>query len=441
VKYRIVALVTLMASLLSVSHVWAQGSAFTGTISKGGDNRIPIAIPDVAFAPGLETEAKEMTNVLVFDLKFCGIFNVLDRSAFPPTFTGFTEDATKINFDEWRKVGVKSLAYVYVRDEGGTLAAECRLFDASSGTQVVGKRFTTQRKFPRMIPHSFSEEITRFTDGTPGVGTSFIVFSAGRSGKKELYISDYDGANAKPITMHNSISIKPKLSPDGAKVVYLSYKDRYPYLYILDLASGKSTVFSKNVGLNSSPAWAPDGKTLALTLSKDANTEIYLKNRDGSNPRRLTNNKSGDTQPYFSPDGSMLTFVSDRTGNAQVFSMNAGGGNETRLSFQGGSSYDPVWSPDGKSIAYVGEKSGEGMEIYVMDAGGTNARRLTESSGANESPTWSPDSRCVMFSSSRTGRAELWAVNATTLEEFQLSKLPAECQGPFWGGRRAMAQQ
>ena len=110
----------MLGALFMVSSASAQ---YAGTIVKGGDNRIPIAVPDVACAPGLETEAKEMTNVLIFDLKFCGLFNVLDRSAFPPTFTGFTEDATKINFDEWRKVGVRSLVYVFVRDEGGTIAA------------------------------------------------------------------------------------------------------------------------------------------------------------------------------------------------------------------------------------------------------------------------------------------------------------------------------
>ena len=88
-----------------------------------------------------------------------------------------------------------------------------------------------------------------------------MVFSGKNGRAKEIYISDYDGGNLKQITHHNSISIKPKFSPDGTKVAYMSYKDRYPFIYIYDRNTGRSTPFSTHVGLNSAPTWAPDGKT------------------------------------------------------------------------------------------------------------------------------------------------------------------------------------
>ncbi len=400
------------------------------------DTQIPIAVPDVGAAPGMESVAKTIAEVIRFDLRFTGLFRLLSPSQYPADFPGYSEDATQVDFSAWRATRAEYLVYAYISAKDGDLVAQCRLFDTLTGAQVIGQLLTTQRKHPRLAAHRFAEEIVRFLDGVAGIATSEICFSAGTEGKKEIYIADYDGANVTQVTRHGSISIKPNFSPDGRMIAYLSYKDRYPFLYIFDRRTGKSAPLSKNVGLNAAPAWAPDGKTLALVLSKDGNPEIYLKNRDGSGLRRLTNDRSSDTSPTFNPDGKEIAFVSDRVGRPQIFAMNIDGTDVRRLSYQGGSSYDPAWSPDGKSIGYVVEKTGAGLEIYMMDADGKNPRPLTQSHGSNESPSWSPDSRHIVFATTRSGRSELWAVTLETGEEFRLSSMKASCQGPYWGPRR-----
>jgi TolB protein len=413
-----------------------------------------MAVPDFACAPGLESLAKEMSEVISYDLLFTGLFTVLPKTAYPPAFAGFTQDATQIDFSAWRSIAghaknasgtviieaaaqnkASYLVYAYVTAEGDNIAAESRMFDVATGTQVVGQRIMSTKDLPRLVAHRFSDEIVRYVDGVPGIATSEICFTRGAEGegKKEIYVSDYDGANAKQVTKHGSISIKPKFSPDGGKIAYLSYKDRYPFLYVLDRATGKSTPLSKNVGLNAAPGWSPDGKRIAMVLSKDGNPEIYVKNADGSGERRLTNDRAPDSSPTFDPTGTQIAFVSERSGRPQIFAMNADGSNVRRLSFQGGNAYDPVWSPDGKMIAYVAEISGEGFEIYVMSADGSDPRRLTDTGGANESPSWSPDSRHVIFASTRSGPYEVWVVNVQPpCEQHRIG--PG--QGPYWGPRR-----
>lgn len=404
---------------------------------KALDARIPIAVPPFAGAtPEAAPAARLMAEVIAADLDFSGLFRVLPASAYPPGFTAFDPDVNKLDREAWRGTKAEHLVFGVVRGEGAQLVAQLRLFDLFSKEQVVGQELRVQRDHPRLAAHRFSEEIIRYLDGTPGIGTSEICFSAGEVGSKEIYVSDYDGANLRQVTDHNSISIKPKMSPDGNKIAYLSYKDRYCFLYVYDRRTGKSVPLSKEVGLNSAPAWAPDGKRVAMTLSKDGNMELYLRDPDGSNLTRLTKNECGDTQPIFSPDGSKIAFVSDRGGSPQIYVMPASGGEARRLSHQGGNSYDPVWSPDGKHIAYVAEKRGEGLEIYVMDADGGNPRRLTDSHGSNESPTWSPDSRHIMFMSTRAGRAQLWAVTLATDEKRRVPNLNLRCEGPSWGPRR-----
>jgi TolB protein len=430
------ALLTLTLAAFAQESVPPPGS-INIDVRKQADKRIPVAVPAFVTAPGSESLGAEMAQVLSEDLDFTGLIRVLTRPEFPPGFAGFTSDATQINFDQWRGTSAEFVVHVYVTTTGGQVAAECRLFDVASGQQVVGKRFAEQESWWRLITHHFADEVVHYLDGEPGIASTRICYSGGSTGKKEIFVADYDGANETQLTKHGSISILPAFSPDGEKIVYVSYKDRYQFLYVYDLKSGVSTAVSKEVGMNSAAAWSPDGKRIALVLSKDANSEIYIMNADGTNKQRLTNDPAVDSSPCFSPDGRQIAFVSERGGNPQIYVMDVAGGNARRVSLQGGKSYDPTWSRDGQYIAYVVEQRGQGFEIFVMGADGSNPRQLTNSSGSNEAPNWSADSRHVIFSSTRSGSAELWTVTLSTGQERRVPRLSARGQGPDWGPRRS----
>tara|TARA_R110001592_G_scaffold119252_1_gene322252 strand:+ start:786 stop:2087 length:1302 start_codon:yes stop_codon:yes gene_type:complete len=427
---------TVLCALLLVSQLANAQVEIFGNPNRV-DTRIPIAVPPCAAAdPALTSLATELAQVVADDLAFSGLFNVLPAEKYPVGFTALDPDATKLNRDMWASTKAEHLVFGNLVQDGDQLVTEFRLFDLATLNQVFGLQLKVDKKFPRLAAHHFSEEIIRNLEGTAGIGTSEICFSAGATGSKEIYVADYDGANVQQVTKHNSISIKPKISPDGNKIAYLSYKDRYTFLYVFDRMTGKSVPVSKEVGLNIAPAWSPDGNTLGMVLSKDGNNEIYLRNADGSNLRRLTRNRDVETSPVFSPDGTHIAFVSDRAGSPQVFSMDVNGEDAKRLSFQGGSSYDPAWSPDGKYIAYVAEKKGDGLEIYIMGADGSNAQRISNSQGSNESPSWSADSRHIIFSSTRNGQKSLYTFSMESGEERKLPRISLACEGPSWGPRR-----
>jgi len=385
-------------------------------------------------------------SVVSRDLDFSGLFAIVGAAKYPPSFRGLEADVTKLNFSDWRSTPAEYLVHTTLSLDVNLLLAECRLYDVPEAQQVFGKRLRpradsahnlSQAQWARLFAHQFADETVRFLTGEAGVASSEIVFSGGIQRVKEIYIADYDAGKVTQVTHHGSISIKPKFSPDGTRIAYLSYKDRYPWLYIYNRSTGLSTILSKRSGLNHAPAWSSDGSRIALVLSKDANTEIYMKNADGSGERRLTYNTDSDTSPAFSPDGRQLVFVSDRAGRPQIYVMSSDGGAARRMSFQGGSSYDPAWSPDGNYIAYIVEKEGRGLELWMMNADGSGARDLTASVGSNESPSWSPDSRHIAFSSSRSGVSQLYTV---TLETGVVRQIPnlrhLKAEGPSWGPRR-----
>ena len=56
-------------------------------------------------------------------------------------------------------------------------------------------------------------------------------------------------------------------------------------------------------------------------------------------------------------------------------------------------SASPVWSPDGRRIAYVVSRSGRD-DLYVMNADGSAQRRLRRNAGSH---AWSPDGRKLVF--------------------------------------------
>ena len=64
--------------------------------------------------------------------------------------------------------------------------------------------------------------------GMASLAGSKIIFVSNRTGAKEIWTMDYDGANQRPITKYGSISTTPAVSPDGTKVAFTTYVRTQP---------------------------------------------------------------------------------------------------------------------------------------------------------------------------------------------------------------------
>ena len=112
-----------------------------------------------------------------------------------------------------------------------------------------------------------------------------------------------DGTSPRRLTDHsNSNDSWPDLSPDGKKIVYVSYKNWYgdrrdSEIYVMDADGAHVTRLTENNFLDSHPVWSPDGGKIAFATNRDGNWEIYAMNADGSNPINLTNHPSDDKNP------------------------------------------------------------------------------------------------------------------------------------------------
>ncbi|HET7239088.1 MAG TPA: hypothetical protein VFI76_08670 [Terrimicrobiaceae bacterium] len=271
---------------------------------------------------------------------------------------------------------------------------------ASGGTlqgQVTDQRggIVLQKSYsggPRVAAHRFADDIVETLTGHKGIASSRIAFVSSRTGRKEIYTSDYDGANVRQLTHDGAISVAPALSPDGRKLAYTGYQSGYADIYLIDLASGARGRIVKFPGTNSGAAFSPNGGQIACTLSKDGNPELYVVGAGGGGARRLTSTRGVESSPTWSPDGSQIIYSSDERGGPQLFRIGAGGGSGQLISTGYNYCTEPSWSQDGKKVAFTARTGGFSIAVKDLQSGATNLV------ASGEDPVWGPDSRHLIFS-------------------------------------------
>ena len=123
------------------------------------------------------------------------------------------------------------LAFGNLGVQGGYLNVQGWLYDTKNpqSPQVLGKQYREQANDAnaRLIAHRFADEIIfRLGGGIPGIAETKIYFVSNRSGHKEIWQMDYDGANQKQLTHNGSIALSPHVSPDGSRVAYSGVDQR-----------------------------------------------------------------------------------------------------------------------------------------------------------------------------------------------------------------------
>jgi TolB protein len=388
-----------------------------------GDPGAPprYAVPDFIALSGdaeVQAAAKLIGEVLWNDLDFEREFYMIPRDTYRSIPVARSiEDAP---FDQWRELGADGLIVGTVERTGSGIRVTARLYSVRERRSVFGKEYSGSAANPRLYAHTLSDELHQQQRALAGVARTKLSFSSDRDnervagsienrGVKEIYISDYDAANQRRVTVNRGLNITPSWTPDGRGIGYTSYRRGSPDIFISLIYQGTLENPTAGRGDNFLPAFSPDGTRLAFMSNRDGNPELYVMNRDGSGVRRLTNHPAIDVTPTWAPSGTQIAFTSDRSGSPQIYIIGVDGLNLRKLTSE---SYcdRPTWSPAPYNEVAYASRTGPGYDIMALDLATGERRQLTFGEGSNESPAYSPNGRHIAFTSTRAGRTHVFTM-------------------------------
>jgi dipeptidyl aminopeptidase/acylaminoacyl peptidase len=273
----------------------------------------------------------------------------------------------------------------------------------------------------------------------------------------DVWIVPAGGGEARHLTRGGSDQ-RPRWSPDGQRLAFLSARDGTAQVYTIPLLGGEGNrVTFLSTGADNE-LWSPDGRWIAFTsrvfpdckddaCNKDRLAEVeksqskarvydkllyrhwtswsngtrshlFVVPASGGTPRDLTPGADYDVPPFnlgqpeaisFSPDSQELCFTAN-TDEDQALSTNgdlftapvSGLSAPKRITTNPANDWGGQYSPDGKWIAYRAQKQpgyeSDRWRLMLYERKKEKQINLTEDFDRNvEQFAWSPDSRTIYF--------------------------------------------
>ncbi|GAA5138712.1 S41 family peptidase [Pseudonocardia adelaidensis] len=246
-----------------------------------------------------------------------------------------------------------------------------------------------------------------------------LVFTA----EDDVWTAPLSGGRAYRLTADEVPVAHPRLSPDGARVSWTSWKDGAPEVFVSDVDGGGARRLTYwGDPRAQSLGWTPDGDVLALSASGQASprrTWAYAIPPGGGTPRRLPYGPVSDVAPAASGPtvvvGTLMVrepawWKRYRGGTAgKLWWDRDGSGEFERLAADiDGQLSSPMIV--GSRIAFLSDHEGWG-NVYSLGGDGTGLRRHTDHGGPGAPAFYvrhaSTDGRCVVYESA----GELWILD------------------------------
>ena len=121
-----------------------------------------------------------------------------------------------------------------------------------------------------------------------------LAFTAKVDDNNEIYvmnIADINGENRQRLTFNDTPDYNPALSPDGKKVVYVSFirwHNPNDEIFVIDINTKSNERLTANTATDSNPTFSPDGSKIAFESNRASiNSEIYIMDADGANQKAI----------------------------------------------------------------------------------------------------------------------------------------------------------
>ena len=284
---------------------------------------------------------------------------------------------------------------VFLRSDGAVLAAP---FDQEH-LKLTGPAVPL---FEGVMTKSFgSADIAISPTGTlayvPGLTSS-------GGGVAELVFVTRDGAVSPlspPVTFNPSANRSLSLSPDGSRIALDVIGAASPDIWVKQLPSGPLSRLTFDGRAAVRPRWTPDGRSVLYLSAQDSGpSSVWKRRADGSAPAERVWQVSGRpiAEASLSGDGQWLIYrISADSGNRDIYAVRPGR-DTTPIPLLTGRFHEEgaALSPDGKWLAYTSDESGRD-EIFVRPFPNTTAGRWQVSTTGGSAARWAHSGRELFY--------------------------------------------
>ena len=252
----------------------------------------------------------------------------------------------------------------------------------------------------------------------------------------DLWLIDADGKNDRRLTTANAADFRPRWSPDGSRIAFLSDRGGRNAIHLIDPRGGEARLLTNEPTPIREFEWSPDGKQLAFTRIDEPSGEgeprvigeneralhIYLADAETGKSRKLTNDDLTTFAFDWSPDGSNIV-VARAKGNGldalhatDLHLVSVKDGAIRPLVVRPGHDNNPRYSPDGKSIVFTSAGGNASwlveFDIHVIPSNGGTPRKV--SAAYDRTPDeydWTEDGRGLYIEGPFDASAQLSRIN------------------------------
>ncbi|EKE08183.1 MAG: hypothetical protein ACD_17C00298G0002 [uncultured bacterium] len=371
--------------------------------------------------------AEEMRAVLEFDLSASGRCIVLPRQE------DLEKNALSFSLANWKRAHIPYC--VTGRMEGGKL--ELTVYQIDQGTVKKYPNIPLERK----AVHKLADQLQKDLFGRDGIARFQLIYTERRRNLSkegldflsEIWIADYDGANAKQVTSENSYCLSPGFLPHScSEFYYASEKTGQTKLYKASLSHPIGEPLLDLRGNQALPSISKDGKQIAFISDVAGRPDLFIQDLEngkikGKAKQLFSYPRATQATPTYSPDGKQIAFVSDKDGPPRIYVLAVSQKKSKTLpqpkllTKKNRENTSPAWSPDGTKLAYSA-KVDSFRQIWIYDFLTGEEIALTTGPENKENPSWAPDSFHLIYNTETNDHSELYLIHLNRKEPILVGK-------------------